>query len=197
MKKWKTVRVKQELIEQVEQEMQTSGYKGLSEFVSDAIRLRLQTLAKQRVAEYLERDKTISPVQSEMQRLFTPKHVWARLTPQGTVEVGITEHFQEQLKEIVNIKTDMPGMLTSRGEPFGVAESWWFTHDLYSPVDGEIVAVNTEVIDDPFILNIDPSTWIMRVNPENPESDSWTNGLLDSLRYQELIAKGRNQRRFH
>jgi len=193
MAKWKAVRVKQELVEEVEKEVEKSDYKGLSEFVSDAIQHRLQTLAKQRVSEYLERDKIIEHLQSQAQLLYTPKHIWAQMTPQGNVELGITDYFQIQLKEIVNIRTDMIGEKVSKDEPFGVVESWWFTFDLYSPLNGKIISINKEVIENPFMLNANPSLWIVKIQPEDAEISSWMNSLLSLQQYQKLAAKPRAQ----
>jgi len=189
MAKWKAVRVKQELVEQVRKEVERSEYKGLSEFVSDAIRQRLQTLAKQRVSEYLERDKIARTPQLQGKYFYTPHHIWTQMTPEGTVEVGITDYFQNQLKEIVNIRTEIIGGVASKDKPFGVAESWWFTYDLYSPINGDIVAVNEKVIENPFILNVDPSLWVVKIQPDPAETNSWMNTLLDFQKYQKLVAK--------
>jgi len=172
MEKWRTVRVKQELVDQVEKEVEKSESKSLSEFVSDAIQYRLQTLAKQRVSEYLARDRDVRTPQLQEQLFYTDKFMWAKMTPSGTVEIGITEHFLSQLKEIVNVRTDLIGESVSKDASFGVAESWWFTYDLYSPLNGKIVEVNKQVIDDPFILNADPSHWIVRIQPESKDVDS-------------------------
>jgi glycine cleavage system H protein len=188
MKKWKAVRVRQELVEKVAEEVQKSGYDSLSDFVSDAIRNRLQTLAKQRISKYLERDKTIRTplIQNEV---YTPRHVWARETSGGNIAVGITEHFQNRLKDIVNIRTDGVGKQVVKDEPFGVLESWWFTYDLYSPLSGKIVGINTEVMENPFILNADPSLWVVEIHPESTESSSWINETLQLEEYKELIRK--------
>ncbi|UCH31124.1 MAG: hypothetical protein JSV05_06325 [Candidatus Bathyarchaeota archaeon] len=187
MKKWKAVRVKQELVEQVKEEIERSEYKGLSEFVSDAIKERLQTLAKQRVFEYLERDKIAGIQQLHKQIFYTPEHIWVRMTPEGIAEVGISEYLQRKLKEVVNIRTDDIGKEVFKGESFGVTESWWFTHDLFSPVSGEIVAVNETVTKDPFILNTDPSIWIVKIQTDPAEIDSWKKTLLDFQKYQEIV----------
>lgn len=187
MTKWKAVRVKQELIEEVRKEVKRSEYKGLSDFVAEAIQQRLQTLAKERVTEYLERDKaTLTPQLQEL-LFYTPKHVWAKMTPDGIVEVGVTEYFQKQLKEIVNIRTDGVGQEASKDEPFGVAESWWFTFDLYSPLNGKIVSVNKSILNDPFMLNADTSQWIVKIQPKSTEFNSWTKDLLSLQTYQELV----------
>jgi glycine cleavage system H protein len=189
MAKWKAVRVKQELVEQVRKEVERNEYKGLSDFVSEAIKQRLQTLTKHRVAEYLERDQIARTPQLQGQLLYTPQHIWAKMTPEGLVEVGLTDYFQTQLKEIVNIRTETLGQLVSKDKTFGMAESWWFTYDLYSPINGAIAAINEEVIDNPFILNVDPATWIVKIQPTPTETNSWMTPLLDAQKYQELVTR--------
>ncbi len=189
MAKWRSVRVKQELMEKIEKEVEKGQYQSLSEFVSDAIRLRMQKLTKERVAEYLKRDRYISIPQLHAQVFYTPKHIWAQATPQGPVRIGITDYFQRQLKEIVNIQTGKAGEGVSKDEPFGVAETWWFTHDLYSPLNGKIVSVNKKVIDNPFIVNVDPYQWIVEAEPKQTEVNPWMNGLLSLGEYKKLIPK--------
>jgi len=110
-------------------------------------------------------------------------------TPQRNVKIGITDYFLDQLKEIVNIQTDKAGERVSKDEPFGVVETWWFTYDLYSPLNAKIVSVNKAVIDDPFTLNVDPYQWIMEVQPKKTEVDSLMNGLLSLGEYKKLIMK--------
>jgi len=189
MSKWKAVRLKQELVEKVKKEVEKSQYQSLSQFVSEAIRLRMQTLAKERISEYLKRDRYITIPQLHAQVFYTPKHIWAQATPQGNVKIGITDYFQRQLKEIVNIRTGKAGEEISKGEPLGVVETWWFTHDLYSPLNGKIVSVNKTVIDDPFIVNIDPYQWIVEVQPKQTEANSWMKGLLSLREYKDLVPK--------
>ncbi|MDH5782802.1 MAG: hypothetical protein OEZ35_03950 [Candidatus Bathyarchaeota archaeon] len=188
-KKWKAVRVRQELVEKVKRELKKSQHQNLSEFVSEAIRLRMQTLAKERVSEYLERDRYSRIPQLQTQLFYTPKHVWAKATPQRNVKLGITDYFQGQLKEVVNIRTDKVGEKVSKDEPFGVVETWWFTYDLYSPLNGRIASVNEKVIDDPFTLNADPYQWIMEVQPKHTEVHSWMYKLLSLGEYKKLVTK--------
>ena len=189
MPKWKTVRVRQELVEEAKKEVKRGQYQSLSEFVSDAIRLRMQKLAKERIPEYLERDRKSRVLYRRYPLFYTPKHICAQVTPQKNVKIGITDYFQGQLKEIVNIRTDKAGEKVSKDEPFGVVETWWFTYDLYSPLNGKIVSVNKKVIDDPFILNADPYQWIVEVEPTHTEVDSWMNGLLSLGEYKKVVTK--------
>ena len=187
--KWKTVRIRQELVEEMKKEVEKSQYQSLSEFASEAIRNRLQTLAKERVTEYLERDRRSRIPQLQAQLLYTSEHIWAQATPQGTVRIGITDYFQAQLREVVNIRTDEAGENVSKDEPFGVVESWWFTYDLYSPLTGKIVSVNRAIVEDPFKLNVDPHQWIVEIQPEDTAVSSWMNELLNSREYERLVTK--------
>jgi glycine cleavage system H protein len=189
MQKWKTVRIRQELVEEIEKEVEKKEHQSLSDFVSEAIRQRMQTLTKERVSEYLERDKYSRAPQLKTQVFYTPKHVWAQATSQRNVKIGITDYFQKQAKEIVYIKTDRVGEKVSKDEPIGVVETWWFVYDLYPPVNGKIVSINKTVIDDPFTLNADTHQWIMEIEPTHTEAYSWMNGLLGSGEYEKLVTK--------
>ena len=189
MKKWKGIRVKQELVDQIKEEVKKSEHASLTEFVSEAIKQRLQTLTEQRVSEYLERDKVVRPPKLQSKLFYTPQHIWSEMMSDGTIEVGITDYFQSNAKEIVNIKTDEVGERVSKDSPFGVIETWWFVYDLYPPINGEIVSINRTVIEDPFILNADPYQWILKVKPIQLEIDSWMQGLLDLGEYEKLVSK--------
>ncbi len=186
MPKWKTVRVRQELVEEAKKEVEKSQFKSLSEFVSDAIRLRMQKLTKERIPEYLERDRYS---RIPLQLFYTPKHIWAQATLQKNVKIGITDYFLDHAKEIVNIQTNNIGEPVFKDEPFGVLETWWFTYDLYSPLNGKIVAINKTVVNDPFTLNGDPYQWVLEVQPEHTEVDSLIAGLLNLQEYKNQIMK--------
>ena len=189
MPKWKVVRIRQELVEEIKKEVEKSQYKSLSQFVSEAIRLRMQKLAKERIPEYLERDRYSRISRLKTQLFYTSKHIWAQAAPQGKVKIGVTDYFQSQAKEIVNIKTDEVGEKVSKDEPFGVVETWWFVYDLYPPLNGKIVSVNKTVIEDPFTLNAEPYQWIVEIEPTHTEVNSWTNGLLGLGEYKKLVTK--------
>ncbi len=189
MAKLKAVRIRQELLEQAKKEVERGQYQTLSDFVSEAIRLQMQKLTKERVSEYLERDRYSRVPQLQAQLFYTPKHIWAQTTPQGNVKIGITDYFQGQLKEIVNIRTEEAGVNVSKDEPFGVVETWWFTYDLYSPLNGKIVSINKAVVNDPFTMNVDPYQWIVEVEPTQAEVNSWMDGLLSSGEYRKVVTK--------
>ncbi|UCF58411.1 MAG: hypothetical protein JSV15_04865 [Candidatus Bathyarchaeota archaeon] len=196
MAKFKAVRIRQELLEEAEKEVEKSQYPSLSEFVSEAIRLRLQTVAKERISEYLERERTISKLPGQL--FYTPKHTWVKLTPQGNVKLGVSDYFQSQLEGIVHVETLKAGENVTKEKPFGTVETvaWWWIHDIYSPIDGKIVEINKAVIDDPFILNGNPYQWIVEIQPKNPEFarahpefDKELNELLGFEEYKKLIVE--------
>ena len=192
--KWKTVRIQREILEEARKEVEKGRYRSLSEFVSEAIRLRMQTLAKERVKEYLERDKQSRIRQLQGQLLYTPKHIWAKLTALGNLELGVSDYFESQLKGIVYVGDFDEGDNVSRDESFGVIETvaWWPTyviHDLYSPIDGKIVRVNKDVLDDPYILNEEPYQWIVEVKPHDPELKKELDKLLSFEEYKRLVAR--------
>jgi len=189
MQKWKTVRIRQELVEEIKREAKKKQYQSLSEFVSEAIQLRMQKLAKERIPEYLERDRSSRIHQLQAQLFYTPEHICAQVTPQGTIKLGITDYFQSQLKDIANVQTHELEVEVSKGEPFGVVETWWFVHDLYCPLNGKIISVNKKVIDNPFILNANPYLWIVEVQPKPEKANSWMNGLLSLGEYTKLITR--------
>jgi len=193
MDKWKNVRVRQELLEEAETELKKEELQSLSEFVSEAIRLRMEALAKDRVVEYLERDKAGRIAQLQGQLMYTPKHVWVQATPQGNLKIGVSDYFPSQLKGIVYVEASKIGETVSKDKPFGVVETaagWPFViHDVYSPIDGKVVKVNKEVIDDPYLLNGNAYQWIVEIQPTNPAQENETERLLSFEQYKELLVK--------
>ena len=193
MPKMKVVRLRQELVEEIEKEVEKSQYPSLSEFVSEAIRLRLQTLTKQRIQEYIERDEQSRIIQVQGQLLYTPKHIWVKMTPQGNVKLGISNYFESHLKGIVYVGNFEEGDNVYKDKPFGTVETMggWplVIHDLYSPIDGKIVKGNKAVIDDPYILNGDPYQWIVEIQPSGPEFNRELNKLVSFEEYKKLVTK--------
>ncbi len=166
MPKWKNVRVKQELVAATKSILETGRYKSLSEFVSEAIRLRLDEL-KQSPEKTAEK-QVLHPVIQE-RLLYTTNHMWAMVTPEGNIRVGLSQYAQEHLKGIAGIQTHPVGYELKKGEPFGVVETWMFMFDLYSPVSGKITRINKVLLDEPFILNENPHEimWIAEIKPDN------------------------------
>jgi glycine cleavage system H protein len=95
---------------------------------------------------------------------YTKEHEWAQVD-ENIVTVGITEYAQEALGEIVYLELREEGAKVTQGESFGVVESVKAASDLYSPVSGTVIEVNTALIDDPSVLNDDPMNdgWLLRI----------------------------------
>jgi glycine cleavage system H protein len=120
---------------------------------------------------------------------YTEEHEWvADLDGEsGVVTVGITAHAADALGDIVFVQLPEEGALVDAGEPCGEAESTKSVSDIYSPVTGEVTAVNAAVADDPAMINTDPygEGWMFKVRLEGDPG-----GLLDAEAYTKLIAEG-------
>ena len=117
---------------------------------------------------------------------YSPAHHWVKKEPDGTVAVGITFHAQEALGDIVFVQNPEPGRRFKQGEACGVIESVKTAADLYSPVAGDVTAVNTEAADKPERINTDPyGTWLFRLKPEHPAE---LDALLDAAAYRKIAA---------
>lgn len=116
---------------------------------------------------------------------YTDTHEWIRSEPDGTISVGITDHAQELLGDMVFVEIPEVGRKLVRDKECGVVESVKAASDIYAPVSGEVVAVNSELQAAPEKINADPfEAWIFRLKPENHAE---LNGLLDAAAYQQLI----------
>ncbi|MFI4891394.1 MAG: glycine cleavage system protein GcvH [Steroidobacterales bacterium] len=118
---------------------------------------------------------------------YTRSHEWVRSLPTGQVEVGITQHAQSSLGDLVFVDIPEAGRVVSAGEACAVVESVKAASDIYSPVDGVIVAGNAAVTNAPELVNSDPyaAGWLMRIEPRgNPASAS----LLSAAEYAQLLA---------
>lgn len=114
---------------------------------------------------------------------YTESHEWARREPDGTVSVGITDHAQEQLGDIVFVEAPQPGRKVKAGEAVGVVESVKAASDIYAPVAGEIVASNAELGSSPEKVNQDAfAAWMYRIKPDDPSA---LDRLLDAAAYEK------------
>lgn len=102
---------------------------------------------------------------------YTDSHEWARLEEDGTVTFGITEHAQDALGELVYVELPSTGDALQAGEECGAVESTKAASDIYSPFDGEVVAVNEALEEEPALMNASPygDGWFARVELTNPE----------------------------
>lgn len=115
---------------------------------------------------------------------YSATHQWARREDDGIVSVGITHHAQEQLGDVVFVENPAPGRRLKQGEACGLVESVKAASDIYSPVSGEVVAVNEALSDAPEQINEDPyAAWMFRVRPD---SIAELDGLLDAAAYQKI-----------
>lgn len=166
MTRWKTIRVKQELLTAVEGMLKTSRYRSLSEFVSEAIQLRLNEL-KQNHEKTAEKHVDYPIIHERL--LCSPNHMWTMVTPEGNIRVGLSDYAQTRLKGITNIHTEPVGYEASREKPFGVVETWMFRLELYPPVSGKIIKINDALKDKPSTINEDPygAGWIAEIKTYN------------------------------
>jgi glycine cleavage system H protein len=117
---------------------------------------------------------------------YTRTHEWLRTEPDGTVTVGISDHAQDALGDLVFVETPETGRKVGAGEACAVVESVKAASDIYSPVEGEIIAANEALAAQPELLNSDPygEGWIMKIRPA---ADAETSALLDANAYGSTL----------
>ena len=115
---------------------------------------------------------------------YSATHQWARRESDGSVTVGITDHAQEMLGDVVFVDNPKAGSRVKQGEVCGVIESVKAASDIYAPVSGEVIAVNAELVDAPEKVNEDAyAAWMFRVKPADAAE---LNVLLDAAAYQKI-----------
>jgi glycine cleavage system H protein len=114
---------------------------------------------------------------------YTESHEWLKREADGSLAVGITDHAQEQLGDIVFVEAPKPGRKVAAGEAVGVVESVKAASDIYAPVAGEIVAANDALSSAPEQVNQDAyAAWIFRIKPDNAGD---FDKLLDAAAYEK------------
>ena len=117
---------------------------------------------------------------------YTRSHEWVKKEADGTVTVGITDHAQELLGDMVFVELPKVGAKVAAGKECGVVESVKAASDVYAPVAGEITAVNSAVSDAPESINQDAyAAWMFRIKPA---SATELDALLDAKTYEALVA---------
>ena len=114
---------------------------------------------------------------------FLESHEWARLEQDGTITVGISEHAQELLGDIVFVELPEVGKEVTQSGDTAIVESVKAASDVYSPLSGEITEINEALIDNPEIINTSPyeSGWFFKIKPQDiKEMDK----LLDAKAYE-------------
>lgn len=116
---------------------------------------------------------------------YTAAHQWVKAEADGVVSVGITDHAQEQLGDVVFVQHPEIGRKVRQGETCAVVESVKAASDIPAPVSGEIVGVNPVLADAPEKLNQEPyAAWLFRLRPGNAAE---LVGLLDAAAYRKAV----------
>jgi glycine cleavage system H protein len=119
---------------------------------------------------------------------YSPEHTWLRQEADGSVTVGITDHAQETLGDLVYVEAPAVGRRVTKDEACGIVESVKTASDVHTPASGEVIAVNTELADAPEKINADAyAAWIFRLKPSNPAEFA---ALLDAAAYQKVADAG-------
>jgi len=118
---------------------------------------------------------------------YTESHEWVRRESDGTVSIGITDHAQEQLGDVVFVEAPQPGRKVAKGESVGVVESVKAASDIYAPIAGEIVAANADLSSAPEKVNEDAfAAWMFRIKPANAAD---LDQLLDASAYEKVASE--------
>ncbi len=118
---------------------------------------------------------------------YTAEHEWIRLTGEaGVIEIGITDYAQGELGDVVFVNLPKAGDSFASHQAFGTIEAVKAVSDLYSPVAGEVVEVNSALDTDPALVNRTPFSdgWMIRLKASNPAE---LDGLLDAAAYRSHI----------
>lgn len=116
---------------------------------------------------------------------YTKDHEWAKIEG-NTITVGITDHAQSALGDIVYSDLPQVGRAVKKGETFGVVESIKAVSDLYAPVTGKVLEANGELANDPSQINRDPyASWMVKIELTDPSSAA---DLMDAAAYEGYVA---------
>jgi len=116
---------------------------------------------------------------------YTESHEWVKTEADGTITIGITQHAQELLGDMVFVETPDVGRKVKAKEECAVVESVKAAADVYAPVSGEVTAVNGDLDNSPENINSDPyGAWMFRMKPDNAADVA---ALLDAAAYQAVV----------
>lgn len=118
---------------------------------------------------------------------YSSEHEWVRMD-NGEAVIGITEFAQDQLGDVVFVELPKAGTFLAQFKNFGVVESVKTASDLYSPIGGEVVAVNEDLVSQPELVNESPydKGWMIKLKPANPAE---LDNLLTPEQYEALISQ--------
>jgi glycine cleavage system H protein len=118
---------------------------------------------------------------------YTASHEWIRLGDDGTLTIGITDHAQEALGDLVFIELPAAGRTVKEGEVCAVVESVKAASDIYAPVSGTVIAANAAVVAAPEIVNVDAyANWLYKLRPANADD---VKVLLDADAYTASVGE--------
>jgi glycine cleavage system H protein len=117
---------------------------------------------------------------------YTKDHEWVRLEDDGTATVGITDHAQEALGDVVFVELPKADREIAEGESVAVVESVKAASDIYAPLAGTVLEANELLVDDSSLVNRDPEgeAWFFRMEPSDPEA---FNALMDESDYETFL----------
>jgi len=116
---------------------------------------------------------------------YTTSHEWIKTEADGSISIGITQHAQELLGDMVFVESPKVGRKLKAKEECAVVESVKAAADIYAPVSGEVTAVNSELDDKPESINSDPyAAWMFKMKPDNPSDVA---ALMDAKAYKALV----------
>jgi len=117
---------------------------------------------------------------------YTNSHEWIRDESDGTVTIGITDHAQSALGDIVYIELPKIGASLERGKPIGVVESVKAVSDIFAPISGTVTEVNSSAVDDPAKVNGDPfgDGWLVKIDVADAGQSKQ---LLDAAAYDAVV----------
>jgi glycine cleavage system H protein len=113
---------------------------------------------------------------------YTEEHEYVRTNADGTAEIGITDHAQGELGDVVYVELPTVGTKLGKHDVFGTIEAVKAVSELFSPIAGEVTEINPRLDQEPALVNSDPygAGWMIRIRPEDPSS---IEGLLDAAAY--------------
>jgi glycine cleavage system H protein len=122
---------------------------------------------------------------------YSKEHEWLA-AEEAVATIGITDHAQEQLGEIVYIELPSIGEKVSKDDPFGVVESVKAVSDIYAPVSGTVLEVNEDLAESPEAVNEDPygDGWLIKVRVSDPAD---LDDLMDNEEYEQMIAREKEE----
>jgi glycine cleavage system H protein len=120
---------------------------------------------------------------------YAKSHEWVRTLQNGAVEIGISEHAQSALGDLVFVEVPEAGRALQAGDAGAVVESVKAASDVYSPVSGKVIAGNAELAAQPELVNQDPygSGWLFRVQTDGPLAEG---SLMSAAEYAQYLADG-------